>query len=215
MSRLQSHKKSQSTSALSTIASGSNEKPSSRLRRSQHPTRTLGRVEEGELNSASLSKLPGLSTPGRSVGMKDGRRERVVGTMEDVGGWLNDVRSCGLHSRSTRPRTGTGLFADLSQVQSLRSSDRRRLAALKGMEKMLVDFCRADKHSSRSSPSLEELVDLQSEPLQIAKALRIVGDRLIRSSLQRSPVSAHTPRPDSDSTTFRTSNERRDLGNSG
>ena len=116
MSRLQKHRKSQSTSALSVIADGGVTTPGererrSKLRASQHPA--LGRVEEGPARGSPLPKsnhTPKNGTPRTSraaQGAERGRNESRMGGEEskskrgksavrgvgeeDVKGWMSDV----------------------------------------------------------------------------------------------------------------------------
>jgi hypothetical protein len=114
MSRLQKHRKSQSTSALSVIADGGvsvsgDRERRSKLRASQHPA--LGRVEEGltgKLPSVISNEMPKAGTPRMSraaEGAEQRRHEsKVVGEKsksgksvcrgvgeDSVKGWLSDV----------------------------------------------------------------------------------------------------------------------------
>jgi len=159
----QGHRTSQSTSALSILASPSTSSGSTehrRLRASQHPA--LGRVDEiSSPASGSCANLPGLLTPGRS---RQVRLSDDFAGREEVRGWLNDVCPLSLSVQYPAMADAEG------QVKSLRSSDRRRLAALIGLERCLVRCCAkaGDKGKSRSSPlqnhiTLEDFVDLQGE----------------------------------------------------
>ena len=109
MSRPQGHRKSQSTSALSVLAGDRSTKHGRRFvvagggggggrkgRASQHPA--LGRVEEGNVGSASMMILPELDADGdrpRGSGASvEDMKRRSMGKMvnqDDVKGWMNDV----------------------------------------------------------------------------------------------------------------------------
>ena len=104
MSKLQAggHRKSQSTSALSTLASpslsASDRTALRRPRVSQHPA--LGRVEESiaslhGIGSASLAGSPGLrgaESAQRTNNESRSKATSIADGMEEVKGWLNDVR---------------------------------------------------------------------------------------------------------------------------
>lgn len=111
MSKLQRHRKTQSTSALSVIADGGtpsgpgDRERRAKLRASQHPA--LGRVEEGSGVSPRLSGVGAtvLDSPRMSETMQRGRgellgeKEKVKRTKsvgrgvgeEEVRGWMSDV----------------------------------------------------------------------------------------------------------------------------
>ncbi|RXK34651.1 hypothetical protein M231_08095 [Tremella mesenterica] len=171
MSRPQGHRKSQSTSALNVLASSSSKHDlSSQSRPARHRARPSGLPAVPESNGASahMSQLPGLtdrrySRAETEVGNKPQIRknsEQSVVRMEDVRGWLNDVRS-------------------------LRSSERRRLSALKHLEKTLVASC-ADEGKR---PSLEDLVGAHIHDPLLALMSRHAEALAIRANSTHSSLS--------------------------
>ncbi|KAK4689884.1 hypothetical protein P7C73_g242, partial [Tremellales sp. Uapishka_1] len=157
MSRaLSSHRKSQSTSALAVLASAGPSHPQSKQpkQQQQRPSRmsrsgVLASVEE----SASMASLPGLTSIGKEdkSPRKKNRREGSM-TEEDLAGWLSDLRS-------------------------LRSSTRRRLAALRGLERGLVSCC-----SHQGTITLERLIDHRVHTPLISLLTRHTQALTLRSS---------------------------------
>jgi len=188
----QGHRKSQSTSALSLLASPSSLSSSStheqsRFRASQHPA--LGRVEESS-SSASVPTLPGISVTGHGTPKRSRSIGAVVG-VDEVKGWLGDVCSVYL--------IGIPLTREM-QVMSLRSSDRRRLAALKSLEKTLVRCCArvGERGKQRSSAfdegiSLAEFIGLQGA---LPCAQLVVAFLADRSSSCLPSLAVHARYPD-------------------
>ncbi|GFZ49867.1 hypothetical protein JCM24511_07270 [Saitozyma sp. JCM 24511] len=183
MSRLQGHRKSQSTSALAVIAGGSGEgfSSTSTLYDRQHlDHRRAGRVGYSDLKGkgtedererqyrkerrsrGATSAGSGLDAvdemDGRQVGMdrtgsasshesevrdaprgRDGDRSAVRGL--DVG------RSAARGSSSRTRESGEDVRTWLAEVMSLRSSSRRRLSALRSLEKTLLRCCLSSSDS--------------------------------------------------------------------
>jgi len=168
MSRPQGHRKSQSTSALNVLASTSTSNSTSglyqstatpRSRRTQGSTR-LGSVVEDDSereershthsNSHSSSHthedskdgLEGLlgminsRTPRKERHQDKGKSTDVLGE-EDLRAAVGDVSNLiFIHQSYTRQR-----LMLMAQIRSLRSSERRRLAALRNIERIFVSTC--------------------------------------------------------------------------
>lgn len=167
MSRPQGHRKSQSTSALNVLASTSTKASASglnqstatpRSRRTQGSTR-LGPVTEDDSershshthsNSQSSSHthedskdgLEGLlgmissRTPRKERHQDKGKSTDVLGE-EDLRAAVGDVSNLiFIHQSYTSQR-----LMLMAQIRSLRSSERRRLAALRNIERIFVSTC--------------------------------------------------------------------------
>ncbi|WVQ95880.1 hypothetical protein IAU59_002979 [Kwoniella sp. CBS 9459] len=183
--RPQGHRKSQSTSALSFLASqgqlssipstpSSSSSSSSSRHRDEHRLQKrrshLPSVEEGSSASASMSVLPGLNAPplpvstqyrsGSGTGAYSAESTNMSGPGTPSSEGMRRTRSAQTNNDEKMSReksSSTGVEEWLDDLRSLRSSSRRRLAALKGLEKTLVEACISHGHR-RGSKSLEELV---------------------------------------------------------
>ncbi|WVF68327.1 hypothetical protein IAT40_003092 [Kwoniella sp. CBS 6097] len=181
--RPQGHRKSQSTSALSFLASqGQSQSPylipstpssssASRHRDEQRQKRRshLPSVDEGSsASSASMAVLPGLNAPPLPVSShhRPGAGNASIsipGTPSSEG--MRRTRSTQSHENGKTRREKSSSSSSLSvsieewlnDLRSLRSSSRRRLAALKGLERALVEAC-LDSGSRAGSNALEALV---------------------------------------------------------
>ncbi|WWC95640.1 hypothetical protein V866_002505 [Kwoniella sp. B9012] len=215
MSRPQGHRKSQSTSALSFLASQPQPSSSQSSRSKDTPSdgkskyrsrrSLLPSVNESEPISASMTCLPGLTTapnPGTPVGGEGMRRTRSNQSHVST---ERSSRQSKSHSAAEVEKmkrgegagiaTGTGMRRErsveegleswLSDVKSLRSSSRRRLAALKHIERYLVEIC-----VNKDEMKLGELVSKQ-----IHQALLSL---LTRHTSTLSQKSSHTSLPVND-----------------
>jgi len=168
MSRPQGHRKSQSTSALNVLASkstsasttGLNQSTATpRSRRTQGSTTRLGSVVEDDsgreershshTHSQSISHtheekdgLEGLlgmissRTPRKERHHDKGKSTDVLGE-EDLRAAVGDVSSLiFVHQSHVSQR-----LMLMAQIRSLRSSERRRLAALRNIERIFVSTC--------------------------------------------------------------------------
>lgn len=171
MSRPQGHRKSQSTSALNVLASGSNHHLSQSTatpRASRRPTGSgsgtassrLGSLVEddserevmglgGYENAESLSSMVTSRTPRKERSHTAKSSSSSATNLDELRSVIGDVSYCCPLKHQ----------AD-SQVRSLRSSDRRRLAAVRNIERTLVACC-----AQRTGISLPDFVALSGTSL--------------------------------------------------
>ncbi|OCF62036.1 hypothetical protein L486_01702 [Kwoniella mangroviensis CBS 10435] len=207
MSRPQGHRKSQSTSALSFLASQPrpSSSQSSRIEhtpsdgQSKHRSRRslLPAVKESEPVSASMTCLPGLtSTPQASapavgedmrktrsnqshVSNDRSRRQSKSHSAAEVekmkrGEGAGMAMGMGMRREKSLEE---GLESWLSDVKSLRSSSRRRLSALKHVERYLVEIC-----VSKDEVKLQGLVSRQIHQTLLSLLTRHASTLAQRSS---------------------------------
>ncbi|WVQ66230.1 uncharacterized protein L199_004409 [Kwoniella botswanensis] len=215
MSRPQGHRKSHSTSALSFLASQPQPSSSQSSRSKDAPSdgklkyrsrrSLLPSVNESEPTSASMTCLPGLTTapdPGTPVGGEGMRRTKSnqshvstdrsrrqskshsAAEVEKMERGEGAGMGMGMGMRRERS-VEEGLESWLSDIKSLRSSSRRRLAALKHIERYLVEIC-----VNKDEMKLGELVSKQ-----IHQALLSL---LTRHTSTISQKSSHTSLPVND-----------------
>ncbi|WRT69877.1 uncharacterized protein IL334_006868 [Kwoniella shivajii] len=159
MSRSQGHRKSQSTSALSFLASSSPSPSSSssltsmieHTPRSRESERSKYRQRQSHLpsvheggppstnSSASMAILPGITTEQsmRRTRSNQSQSQSQSYNAEDQ----QRERQKSLGEVMKREKSDEGLQSWLSDVKSLRSSSRKRLSALRNLEKYLVEGC--------------------------------------------------------------------------
>ncbi|OCF34399.1 hypothetical protein I316_03913 [Kwoniella heveanensis BCC8398] len=147
----------------SSSASSSKHRDEIRLKRSHLPS-----VEEGS-SSASMTVLPGLNAPPSPAPpvtpthhrSRSGVSIGILGTpSNEVMRPTKSTQTCDQDKgkmRCEKSSTSLGLDDWLNDLRSLRSSGRRRLAALKSLERMLVEAC-LDGGSRGTSRALEELM---------------------------------------------------------
>ncbi|WWC73901.1 uncharacterized protein I206_107873 [Kwoniella pini CBS 10737] len=216
MLRPQGHRKSQSTSALSFLAnqdrssssSNTSDQSSSRHNKAQDETKgtyrsrqsLLPSVRESESSAASMTILPRITASRRSsqisLVMDDDLTKKSSGQSQRS----NRSKSHSAAEVSRREKSTTeamkreksienGLESWLSDLKSLRSSARRRLSALKHLEKRLVEICLGQSQS--------EIGDLLSRQIH-----NILLSLLTRYTSTLSQRSSHTSLPAKDEVAY-------------